>query len=534
MGQQPSSAYPICGKGTFRQLIVPYGSAGNMNLPGCGQVALLNPFYYSFTCYTSGTLAILIDPLDPAQDYNWELFDIYGQSPEEIFNNASLAVIGNWSGTPGKSGATANGNPSTICVSPGQLNKTTFSEMPNLIQGHQYLLLISGYSQIQSDYFLSFEGGTANISNPASPDLLSATVNCDKNRITVVTQKKMRCNSLTADGSNFILNNGTASVIGAEGLHCAEGFDFDTLNITLSNDLAPGNYSISTKINKDGNALFDDCFNDLPIGGFYSFTVFPGGTVSADFDFQIGYGCTIDTVLFRYPLANMHYPSAWYRNMIFTSSLQAPVMLKPVSQSLVVRHIVSNGTCSDTVSKSINPDPLFQAAFRTTAEICPNTPATFKDISTGKILSWNWDYGDGTLATGQEPPNHLYPESPHEKKYLVQLIVQNELGCYDSFSTSLIKLQSCSVAVPNAFTPNGDGKNDYLFPLNAFAVRDLEFKVYNRFGQQVFETREATDKWDGTRNGLLQPAGTYIWTLHYSEGSTGKNFTLRGTVVLVR
>ena len=108
------------------------------------------------------------------------------------------------------------------------------------------------------------------------------------------------------------------------------------------------------------------------------------------------------------------------------------------------------------------------------------------------------------------------------------------MGCYDTASEQITKLQSCSIAVPNAFTPNGDGKNDYLYPLNGNLTSSLEFQVYNRYGQLVFETRDWSKKWDGTIGGKPQPTGTYVWMLHYTEGASGKSFFLRGTSVLIR
>ena len=88
--------------------------------------------------------------------------------------------------------------------------------------------------------------------------------------------------------------------------------------------------------------------------------------------------------------------------------------------------------------------------------------------------------------------------------------------------------------MPSAFTPNGDGLNDYLYPLNGYKAKNLEFKVFNRWGQMVFETTDWTIKWDGTVNGQKQNPGTYVWELQYTDGNTGKKVAQKGTVVLIR
>ena len=95
-------------------------------------------------------------------------------------------------------------------------------------------------------------------------------------------------------------------------------------------------------------------------------------------------------------------------------------------------------------------------------------------------------------------------------------------------------LKSCYIAVPNAFTPNGDGINDFLYPVNAYKADDLEFSVYNRLGQRVFHTIDWTKKWDGTINGNPQDTGVYVWILKYTNRDTGKGVFQKGSTILIR
>ncbi|HRI22905.1 MAG TPA: gliding motility-associated C-terminal domain-containing protein, partial [Panacibacter sp.] len=85
-----------------------------------------------------------------------------------------------------------------------------------------------------------------------------------------------------------------------------------------------------------------------------------------------------------------------------------------------------------------------------------------------------------------------------------------------------------------AFTPNRDGRNDYLYPLSAYRTSNLEFKIFNKFGRQLFAGKDAASKWDGTFNGILQPPGVYVWFLHYTDTDTGKTVFKKGTSVLIR
>jgi gliding motility-associated-like protein len=216
------------------------------------------------------------------------------------------------------------------------------------------------------------------------------------------------------------------------------------------------------------------------------------------------------------------------------NSLLVPSVAENVFGFKYVEHMVSNGFCSDTASEIVQLDNSLKASFESQKEVCPKDVVSFSENSSGNLVSWYWNFGDGSSSNDQTPPDHLFPDTWAGKTYIVNLVVQNYIGCLDTASLAILKKQSCAIAVPNAFTPNGDGKNDYLYPLNAFSTTDLEFKVFNRFGQIIFETRDWTRKWDGTVNGVAQPFGTYIWTLRYTDGPSGGKFFLRGTSVLIR
>lgn len=90
-----------------------------------------------------------------------------------------------------------------------------------------------------------------------------------------------------------------------------------------------------------------------------------------------------------------------------------------------------------------------------------------------------------------------------------------------------------SVFVPNAFSPNNDGKND-VFRYIAAGMRSIEFfRVYNRFGQLVYSNPAPHPGWDGTYGGQLQPSGTYVWMIRGVD-YRGNIYASKGTMVLVR
>ena len=128
----------------------------------------------------------------------------------------------------------------------------------------------------------------------------------------------------------------------------------------------------------------------------------------------------------------------------------------------------------------------------------------------------------------------MYPAPVRTASYTLKLTVRNANNCVDTISKNMQVLNNCFIAVASAFTPNGDGLNDYLYPINAYKATNLLFAVYNRYGQLQFKTTNMNDKWDGTFKGLPQASGTYVWMLQYVHADTGETVTKKGTSVLLR
>lgn len=162
----------------------------------------------------------------------------------------------------------------------------------------------------------------------------------------------------------------------------------------------------------------------------------------------------------------------------------------------------------------------------------PSDTATFRDNSKGDLVHWDWDFNNGSTSLQQNPDQQKYFIAPNNQRYIVRLIVMDTVGCADTVYHVLQVADNCFIAVPTAFTPNNDGLNDFLYPLNAYKAKNLIFQVYNRGGQLVYQTRDWTKKWDGTVSGLPQPSGVYIWMLEYEEND--RKISLKGTSALIR
>lgn len=114
------------------------------------------------------------------------------------------------------------------------------------------------------------------------------------------------------------------------------------------------------------------------------------------------------------------------------------------------------------------------------------------------------------------------------------LTVANEHGCTTTENISVAK--DCYVDIPNVFTPNGDGINDYFFPrqLLSGSVNRFRMQVFNRWGQMIFDTIHPEGRgWDGKFNGKEQPFGTYVYRIE-AEYANGRNEKYEGNVTLIR
>ncbi|MEO6730166.1 MAG: gliding motility-associated C-terminal domain-containing protein [Ferruginibacter sp.] len=646
LGQNPGTAFPVCGTDTFSMASVPI--CGNRLVPGpcsVSQVSDKNPYWYKFTCFTAGSLGFLIKPKTITDDYDWQLFDITNRDPNDVYTDASLFVSCNWSGETGNTGASSAGTMVSVCgTTPNGPVLPLFSRMPTLVQGHEYILLISHFSDSQSGYSLSFGGGTASITDPVNPALKAARAACDGRKIFVKLNKKMKCSSLAADGSDFSISPSIASVTGATGIGCTTGFDMDSVVITLSANLPPGNYTLRIETGADGNNLLDNCNRSIPTGQTLPVTVFPlvptpmdsltktgcspnelqlvfkdpmlcssiaadgsdfavtgtsvvgvsgvtvvcntdgstnvirvrlaapiqtagtfqirlqngtdgntilnecsvptpagsfqtfitKDTVSALFTANISFGCVADTINYSHDGRNGVNSWKWkFDNNISSSAKDTSVTWQSFGQKQATL-TVSNGTCSDTASSSVLLNNNVNAIFESTAVVCPGDPAVFTDTSSGPVVSWAWVFGNGNTSALKVPPPQFYISSNTTADIPVQLIVKNNAGCADTATKTIRVVGNCYIAIPSGFSPNNDGLNDFLYPTNAYKAKDLSFRVYNRLGQVLFETKDWTNKWNGTFKGIPQDPGTYVWVLNYTNIDTGKRFELKGSTVLIR
>ena len=143
----------------------------------------------------------------------------------------------------------------------------------------------------------------------------------------------------------------------------------------------------------------------------------------------------------------------------------------------------------------------------------------------GYIWSPGYGLSDSTIA---DPVVQILQST----QYTVTVFSDKSCATKDTISVLVFNNSNNPFLVANAFTPNGDGLND-CFGIKFWGViNSFEFTIYNRWGERIFFTTNASDCWDGTYKGLKQPIGNYIYKIQAKTLCGDVNRS--GTFILIR
>ena len=237
-----------------------------------------------------------------------------------------------------------------------------------------------------------------------------------------------------------------------------------------------------------------------------------------------------DTIKSRLGCDSIYNTSNW---KIFKSTIGTPDTLKDCEKVVYKnKEYFSNTTLQDTLKKSLAPfcDSIIKKIVviilpRPSAKITvmPDTiveqNANITLTASGGV-SYQWNKEGGTQSS--------FTTKMVEKTYF-EVIVTNQNGCED---TAYIWLTIYpEIEIPTLFSPNQDGINEIIGPVIKGDVKINSYKIYNRWGQTVFEGGGTDIFWDGKFNGTSQPQGTYVFTIEYLIA--GKKIHKTGALTLI-
>ncbi len=337
------------------------------------------------------------------------------------------------------------------------------------------------------------------IISPAPPVFAGADfISCDGDPIT-----------LTATGAQtYVWNNGVTNgvpfVPSVTTTYTVEGTD-------ANGCIATDAITVTVEALPDPQFFADTLLGCDPLTITFVNTT-PGNMANCEWNFgDGGTGNSCDTI------QNIYNGSGYFDVTLTTTS---------------VNGCVNSITYSDYIYVEQVPEALFNVSSQIVMSLDPEV--VFSNQSTGAV-NYLWDFGDGSPTTTDVSPSHAFPgEVDHS--YPVWLYAYSPIGCVDSMRLYIKVNEEVIYYIPNTFTPDGDQHNQQFQPIftAGYDPYDFNLKVFNRWGQIVFETYNDEIGWDGTYNGVLVPDGTYTWKIEFKTSATDERMMISGHVNLIR
>jgi gliding motility-associated-like protein len=303
------------------------------------------------------------------------------------------------------------------------------------------------------------------------------------------------------------------------------GFYSSLQNPSLSNPspLASGEYSVTTSANGCSFSAFTNCtVKELPAVNFTTgltsgcapLTILLNNTsipesqsITWDFgDETTSHNLTQTTHTF-------HEPGTYQISLTSTSNGCSNTRISP--QSITV---LENATASFTAKHT---------------EMTIFDPTFHFNNHSYNATSFQWFFSDGGSDTCANP-HYTFPSEV--AKYQIQLIANNVDNCPDSTSLLVSVSEPFLFFIPNSFTPDDNTMNQFFAPILTSGIdfSNYSFKVYDRWGELIFETKEPETGWDGTfKNGAAQD-GVYTWEIRLKEKFNASIHQLHGHLNLIR
>jgi gliding motility-associated-like protein len=208
-----------------------------------------------------------------------------------------------------------------------------------------------------------------------------------------------------------------------------------------------------------------------------------------------------------------------------TSTMQNPI--KDYTETGIYKITLkmqdANG-CSDTILKNISIKPITAKANATVYALT----GTRVNLGAYGGLQYKWSPANLLDNAFSQSPNALLNSSQDFK-----VTITTPENCLVEDMQKVIVFNKSNAYIPNAFTPNEDGVNDFFRPILPGFSKLLYFKIFNRYAQEIFRTNDINTRgWDGKYRNTKVPVGSYVWLLQAAD-KEGKIIEVNGTVILI-
>jgi len=269
----------------------------------------------------------------------------------------------------------------------------------------------------------------------------------------------------------------------------------------VATGLAAGSY-IVTMIDSNGCMITDTA--DI---------IDPPGMTLTSTTTLCGCGLTNGTALINSSGGSTPYTYLWLTSPVQTSALATGLAIG--SYSVVVTD--SKG-CLEIYTTSISGSgpPTANFNFSPTEVSYLDPVVSFYDLSTGNPFFWSWNFGDPNSNLNNispyQNPNHTYADTGY---YCITLIVFDSTKVCSDTVVKCLKIEpEFTFYIPNAFTPNHDGKNEMFFGYGTY-IKEFNMLVFDRWGNLIFESNDINKGWDGRvqggSSGEFVQEDVYVW-----------------------
>ena len=219
----------------------------------------------------------------------------------------------------------------------------------------------------------------------------------------------------------------------------------------------------------------------------------------------------------------------WLKNNAIVANGETYVANNLVNGDKITCRVISNAVCalpgtitSNAITMIINQTPAI--SFNKNYIISGSSPVQMIPVISGEVQSYLW-----SPALGLSDPTVANPIANPAATTTYQLMAISASGCQASANVTVTVQHD--ILIPNTFTPNGDGANDMWDITYLTEYQECKVRIFNRWGQLLFNSIGYGKSWDGTYNGKQLPAGTYYYLINLNDG---KSKPLSGWVALLR
>ena len=358
------------------------------------------------------------------------------------------------------------------------------------------------------------------VSNGFCIDTFEQKINVIKNAIEISPKNQIFCNSNfqkfnnlkpinNADYQWFINNNNIAS-----------GNNLDEINTNLN----AGTYQIKLQVQDIYGCIYTDT------------TSFTNSFISVQLPNDI-YSCNLADTFAIQPSIQTYSNASYYWEPYFlmiNDTTEEFAIVKPLTGENELKLWVTNQeNCIDSATIKITQPQLLKETLN--LSINPNK------ISKGEKTTVNVNLSNYTIEWNPIQPQsssfNNYVFAPTQSSYITATIKDEITGqCFKTDSVFIemvdVKCEPPYIFVPNAFTPNNDGKNDNLY-VRGRELNNIYFAIFNRWGEKVFESNRLDYGWDGTFKGELVKPDVFDYYLEYDCDGVNTKF-LKGNVTVIR